>query len=82
MKLYTQYGQKDIMKLNDELIYNCLVKEDGSSYDKEKIDILLDNIPAGVTTDIVKCIYEVSGIQTDNVSSEQLERFLKGTSEL
>ena len=82
MKLYTEYGQKDLMKLNDELIYKCLVKEDGTSYPKEKIDILLDNIPAGVTTDIIKCIYEVSGIATDNVSSEQIERFLKGTVEL
>lgn len=81
MKLYTQYGQ-DIMKMNDELIYQCLVKEDGTSYPKDKIDILLDNIPAGVTTDIIKCIYEVSGIQTDKASSEQIERFLKGTSEL
>lgn len=82
MKLYAQYGQKDIMKMNDELIYQCLVKEDGTSYPKAKIDILLDNIPAGVTTDIIKCIYEVSGIQTDKVSSEQIERFLEGTVEL
>ena len=49
---------------------------------KDKIDILLDNIPAGVTTDIIKCIYEVSGIQTDKASSEQIERFLEGTVEL
>ena len=82
MKLYTQYGQKDIMKMNDELIYQCLVKEDGTSYPQDKIDILLDNIPAGVTTDIIKCIYEVSGIQTDKASSEQIERFLEGTVEL
>lgn len=82
MKLYAQYGQKDIMKMNDELIYQCLVKEDGTSYPKDKIDILLDNIPAGVTTDIIKCIYEVSGIQTDKASSEALERFLEGTVEL
>ena len=82
MKLYTQYGQKDIMKMNDELRYQCLVKEDGTSYPKDKIDILLDNIPAGVTTDIIKCIYEVSGIQTDKASSEQIERFLEGTVEL
>lgn len=82
MKLYAQYGQKDIMKMNDELIYQCLVKEDGTSYPKDKIDILLDNIPAGVTTDIIKCIYEVSGIKTDNASSEQIERFLEGTVEL
>ena len=82
MKLYAQYGQKDIMKMNDELIYQCLVKEDGTSYPKDKIDILLDNIPAGVTTDIIKCIYEVSGIQTDKASSEQIERFLEGTVEL
>ncbi len=82
MKLYAQYGQKDIMKMNDELIYHCLVKEDGTSYPMNKIDILLDNIPAGVTTDIIKCIYEVSGIQTDKASSEQIERFLEGTVEL
>ena len=82
MKLYTQYGQKDIMKMNDELIYQCLVKEYATSYSNDKIDILLDNIPAGVTTDIIKCIYEVSGIQTDKASSEQIERFLKGTVEL
>lgn len=82
MKLYTEFGQKDIMKMNDELIYQCLVKEDGTSYPKNKIDILLDNIPAGVTTDIIKCIYEVSGIQTDNASSEQIGRFLEGTVEL
>ena len=82
MKLYAQDGQKDIMKMNDELIYQCLVKEEGTSYPKDKIDILLDNIPAGVTTDIIKCIYEVSGIQTDKASSEQIERFLEGTVEL
>ena len=82
MKLYAQYSQKDIMKMNDELIYQCLVKEDGTSYPKDKIDILLDNIPAGITTDIIKCIYEVSGIQTDKASSEQIERFLEGTVEL
>lgn len=82
MKLYTQYGKKDIMKLNDELIYNCLVKEDGQNYKKELIEILLDNVPAGVTTDIVRHIYEVSGIQTDKASSEQIERFLEGTVEL
>ena len=82
MKLYTEFGQKDIMKMNDELIYHCLVKEDGTSYPKNKIDILLDNIPAGVTTDIIKCIYEVSGIQTDKASSEQIERFLEETVEL
>lgn len=82
MKLYTEFGQKDIMKMNDELIYQCLVKEDGTSYPKNKIDILLDNIPAGVTTDIIKCIYEVSGIQTDKASSEQIERFLEETVEL
>lgn len=82
LKLYTEFGQKDIMKMNDELIYQCLVKEDGTSYPRDKIDILLDNIPAGVTTDIIKCIYEVSGIQTDNASSEQIERFLEETVEL
>jgi len=82
MKLYTEFGQKDIMKMNDELIMRCLVKKDGSNYKKELIDILLDNIPAGVTTDIVKHIYEVSGIETDKASSEQIERFLKGTVEL
>ena len=82
MKLYTEFGQKDIMKMNDELIMRCLVKKDGSNYKKELIDILLDSIPAGVTTDIVKHIYEVSGIETDKASSEQIERFLKGTSEL
>lgn len=82
MKLYTEFGQKDIMKMNDELIYRCLVKEDGTSYPKNKIDILLDNIPAGVTTDIIKCIYEVSGIQTDKASSEQIGRFLEETVEL
>ena len=82
MKFYTEFGQKDIMKMNDELIYQCLVKEDGTSYPRDKIDILLDNIPAGVTTDIIKCIYEVSGIQTDNASSEQIERFLEETVEL
>ena len=82
MQLYTEFGQKDIMKMNDELISRCLVKEDGTEYNKELIDILLDNIPAGVTTDIVKHIYEVSGIETSNASSEQIERFLKGTSEL
>ena len=82
MKLYTKYGQKDLMKLNDELIYKCLVKEDGTAYSKDKIDILLDNIPAGVTTDIIKCIYEVSGITTDKASSEGIERFLEETSKL
>ena len=82
MKLYTEFGQKDIMKMNDELIMRCLVKKDGSNYKKELIDILLDSIPAGVTTDIVKHIYEVSGIETDKASSEQIERFLEGTVEL
>ena len=79
MKLLNKYGN-DISKINEELIYKCLVYADGTPYKKELIDILLDEMPAGFSTDISKCIYEVSGIETDNESREMLERFLEGTS--
>lgn len=79
MKLLNKYGN-DISKINEELIYKCLVYADGTPYKKELIDILLDEMPAGFSTDISKCIYEVSGIETDKESQEMLERFLEGTS--
>ena len=79
MKLLNKYGN-DISKINEELIYKCLVYADGTPYKKELIDILLDEMPAGFSTDISKCIYEVSGIETDEESREMLERFLEGTS--
>ena len=79
MKLLNKYGN-DISKINEELIYKCLVYADGTPYKKELIDILLDEMPAGFSTDISKCIYEISGIETDKESQEMLERFLEGTS--
>ena len=79
MKLLNKYVN-DISKINEELIYKCLVYADGTPYKKELIDILLDEMPAGFSTDISKCIYEVSGIETDKESQEMLERFLEGTS--
>ena len=81
MKLLNKYGN-DIAKINEELVYKCLVYADGTPYKKELIDILLDEMPAGFSTDISKCIYEVSGIETDEQSQEMLERFLEGTSQL
>ncbi|MEE3309728.1 hypothetical protein, partial [Sharpea azabuensis] len=77
MKLYTQYGQKDLMKMNEQLIHECLVHADGTQYKKELIEILIDKMPAGFTGDVAKCIYEVSGLDTNMASSEELERFLK-----
>ena len=77
MKLYTQYGQKDLMKMNEQLIHECLVRADGTQYKKGLIEILIDKMPAGFTGDVAKCIYEVSGLDTNMASSEELERFLK-----
>ena len=82
MKLYTKHGKEGLMNMNEELIYHCLVQKDGTPYKKELIKILLDEMPAGFTTDIARCVYEVSGIETDNADSEELQRFLEGTSEL
>ena len=82
MKLYTEYYQKDLMKMNEQLIHECLVHADGTQYKKELIEILMDKMPAGFATDVAKCVYEVSGINTDKASSEELERFLEKTSGL
>jgi len=84
MQLFTQYGQDGLMNMNEELIYECLVLEDGTPYDKKLIDILLDEMPAGFTTDIAMHIYEVSGIPLSNqeFSPEEIERFLKRASQL
>ena len=79
IKLSIKYAN-NIAKLNEELVYKCLVYNDGTPYKKELIEILLDEMPAGFSTDITKCIYEVSGIETDKESQEMLERFLEGTS--
>ena len=79
MKLLNKYGN-DIAKINEKLVYKCLVYADGTPYKKELIDILLDEMPAGFSTDISKCIYEVSGIETDKESQEMLERFLEKAS--
>ena len=79
MKLLNKHGN-NIAKINEELIFKCLVYNDGTPYKKELIEILLDEMPAGFSTDITKCIYEVSGIETDKESQEMLERFLEGTS--
>ena len=76
MRLYTQY-QKDVMSLNEALVYECLVLEDGTPYKKELIKILIDEMPAGFSADVAKCVYEVSGIEMNQTSSEELERFLK-----
>ena len=82
IKLFTQYGQKDIMGMNERLLHECLVHNDGTPYKKEHIEILLDEMPAGFSSDVAKCVYEVSGIEVDKASSEALERFLEGTLEL
>ena len=79
IKLSIKYAN-NIAKLNEELVYKCLVYNDGTPYKKELIEILLDEMPAGFSTDITKCIYEVSGIETDKESQEMLERFLEGAS--
>lgn len=79
MKLLNKHGN-NIAKINEELIFKCLVYNDGTPYKKELIEILLDEMPAGFSTDITKCIYEVSGIETDKESQEMLERFLEGAS--
>ena len=39
MKLFTQYGQKDVMKMNETIIQECLVHKDGTPYKKELIEI-------------------------------------------
>ncbi len=82
MNLYTQYGLEDVMSLNEALVYECLVLEDGTPYKKELIKILIDEMPAGFSSDVAKCVYDVSGIDTDKASSEELERFLKGAFKL
>ena len=83
MQLYTQFGQKDLLGMNEQLIYECLVHEDGTHYKKELVKILIDEMPAGFTTDIAKHIYEVSGIPTSTEeSTDKLQSFLDGTSEL
>ena len=82
VKLYTQYGQKDVMKLYEGLLHECLVHEDGTPYNQKLINILLYRMPAGFSSDVAKCVYEVSGIEVDKASSEALERFLEGTLEL
>ena len=82
MNLYTKYGLEDVMSLNEALVYECLVLEDGTPYKKELIKILIDEMPAGFSSDVAKCVYDVSGIDTDKASSEGLERFLKGAFKL
>ena len=82
MKLFTEYGKNDLMGLNERLLYLCLVHSDGTPYKEKMIDLLLDEMPAGFSSDVAKCVYEVSGIETDKFSSEELERFLEGTFEL
>lgn len=82
VKLYSQYGQKDFMGLCEGILHECLIHEDGTPYKKERIDILLDEVPAGFSSDVIKYVFEVSGIETDKASSEALERFLEGTLEL
>lgn len=80
MQLYTRYGKKDVMKMNEEIVAKCLVKEDGTSYPEELIEILIDKMPAGFSTHIAKFVYEVSGIETDEESAEKAARFLEETS--
>ena len=82
MKIYTEYGQKDIIGMNERLLCECLVHADGTQYKEELLEILIDKMPAGFATDVAKCVYEVSGIDTGKTSSEELERFLAETSEL
>lgn len=82
VKLFTQYGQKDIMGMNERILRECIVHDDGTPYKKESIDILLDEMPAGFSSDVAKCVYDVSGLEVDKASSEALERFLEGTLEL
>lgn len=76
MQLYTKYGLKDLEKLYEALIMECLVHEDGTPYKEELIRVLIDTMPAGFTTTLTKHIYEISGIETDKESLETVERFL------
>lgn len=80
MQLYTRYGKKDPMILNEEIIAKCLVREDGSSYPEEKLEILFKVMPAGFSAEIAKCVYEVSGINTDDNNLEEAKQFLEETS--
>ena len=80
MQLYTRYGKKDTMKLNEEIIAKCLVHEDGSTYPEEKLEILMNVMPAGFSAEIAKCVYEVSGINTDDNNLEEAKQFLEETS--
>ena len=47
---------------------------------EEKIEILMNVMPAGFSTEIAKCVYEVSGINTDDNNLEEAEQFLEETS--
>ena len=80
MQLYNRYGKKDVMKMNEEIVAECLVHEDGTPYKKELIEILITKMPAGFSTDIAKYVYEVSGIETDKATSEEAKQFLEETS--
>lgn len=82
MELFTQYGKEGVMEMNERLIYLCLVHKDGTPYKEKLIDILLDEMPAGFSADVAKCVYDVSGIETDKMSSEEMERFLEGAFKL
>ena len=82
VKLYSQYGQKDFMGLCEGILHECLIHEDGTLYNQKLINILLNRMPAGFSSDVIKYVFEVSGIETDKASSEELERFLEGILEL
>lgn len=80
MQLYNKYGKKDVMKMNEGILAECLIHEDGTNYDKKLIEILITKMPAGFSTDVAKFVYEVSGIDTDKATSEEAKQFLEETS--
>lgn len=80
MQLYNKYGKKDVMKMNEGILAECLIHEDGTNYDKKLIEILITKMPAGFSTDVAKFVYEVSGIDTDKATSEEAKQFLEEAS--
>ena len=82
IKLYIKYGKSDILELSKHMVYACIIHGDGTPYKEELINILFDIMPAGVATEVLMSVYEMSGIETPDMPLEDLQRFLEGAFEL
>lgn len=82
IKLYIKYGKSDILELCKRMVYMCIIHGDGTPYKEELIDILFNIMPAGVATEVLKSVYEMSGIETPDMPLDDLQRFLEGAFEL